>query len=204
MKKILITLALVATATLSYGQGYVKFENTTLQRFQLFDDATSTQQQIPTSESLNFGIFVGTSASSLSLTPVTPLAVMGTGAGLITVPGGSGQLYALTGTSPGQTPFLQIRGWSSSFGSDWAAAQVAYLAGVAGTRYGETDIRQIDALATSLGPGTVIWQGSTGTGATKFNPLVVHVAVPEPSTIALGVLLGVLGMAGLVFIRRRK
>ncbi len=199
MKNILLTLAFLAVVMASYGQGTITFVNGTLTKFKLFDDGVGTAQaDIPTSTALNFGVFFGTSSSSLSLNPVTPMATMSTTAGIITVV--SGSAYQLPGTNPNDTPFMQVRAWSSSFGSDWAAARAAFDSqSVSGVLYGETAIVQIGPLGASSGPGTVIWQGATGTSPTKFTPLIVH-GVPEPSTMALAVL----GMASLIFIRRRE
>jgi hypothetical protein len=199
MKKILLTLALVVSAAVSYGQGTIQLANSVSTPFQLiYDDNSVATGNVPANHPLNFGVFFGTSSSTISTTAVTPLATMSATAGVIT----GGTAYQLPGTSPNQTGiFMQIRGWSSSFGSDWAAAKVAFDSKlVEGVMYGETVIRGIGALGASTGPGAVIWTTST-TSTTRFLPMQVHVAaVPEPSTIALGVL----GMAGLVFIRRRK
>jgi hypothetical protein len=131
----------------------------------------------------------GTSANDLGLN-VGPLGTSSTiTAGIIVAP----SVYAISGTEPLQTVFLQIRAWDAAFGTDWAAAQAA------GYFFGQTDVRQV-TLGPTAGPGTVIWQGATGTNPNRFNPLYLPI-IPEPSTVILGAL-GVGSM--LLFCRRRK
>jgi hypothetical protein len=68
---------------------------------------------------------------------------------------------------------------------------------VAGGQFvGRTEVKQV-TLAAGAGPGTVTW--SSTPNANRFSPLVVTI-VPEPSTIALGVL----GLGSLLLFRRRK
>jgi hypothetical protein len=60
-------------------------------------------------------------------------------------------------------------------------------------------------LAPTAGPGAVIWQTATGTNPNRFRPLVVHAdlsqpCIPEPSTLALAALGGLL----LLFFRRKS
>jgi len=145
--------------------------------------------QVPlTAGLLNYGLFYGTSAGALSQTPATPLGVNSTtGLGLISVANGSA--YQLAGTEPGQSVFIQIRAWSASFGSDWQRASTE------GTYWGQTDVKAF-ILGASSGPGVVLWSNSD---TTKFRPMLINI-VPEPSTIALGVL----GLGSLLFFRRRQ
>jgi len=58
---------------------------------------------------------------------------------------------------------------------------------------GETDIRPV-TLAPTAG---AVWQSATGTFPNRFTPLII---VPEPSTIALAVLV----LGSLPLFRRRK
>lgn len=199
MKKLILTLVLATAAAFSYGQGTVGFANGTLTRFTLVDDATGLSAQVPVGTAVSYGLFWSTSQGG-TYTLVQPLGTQGTTVGIMTV--ASGGAYQIPGTDPGQVVWLQVKGWSSSYGNDWAAAQRDYEAKVAGTIWGQTDIRQLAStgLGPSTGPGAVIWQGSTGTNPNRFTPLVLHVAVPEPSTIALGVI----GLGSLLLFRRRQ
>jgi hypothetical protein len=136
---------------------------------------------------LNFGVFVNGSQ-----VPVPTLGVNSTTTAGIIV---AASVYGIPGTDPGQVVGLQIRGWSASFGTDWLAASRSDHA-----LYGETDVRQV-TLGATAGPGAVIWQTASGTNPNRFNPLALLVPlVPEPSTIALGVL----GLGSLLLFRRRQ
>lgn len=199
MKKLLLTIALVAAAAVSYGQGTIQFNNSGLTRFQLHK-IDGTRSNLPPTAQLNFAIFIGfDSPTAVTEVPVMPFGTMTTGPGIMSAPGGN--VYALPNTTTGQTNvWARVRGWSSQFGSDWRAAMAAYEAGVAGTLFGETDVRLLLALGPPSGPGTVIWQTATQTNPNRFNPLVVFEAIPEPSVIALGII----GLGSLVLLRRRR
>jgi hypothetical protein len=192
MKKLLLTLALAAITTLSYGQGTVQFQNGNFTR------VTMNGANVPVGTQLSFGLFAGADAASISQLPVGPLGSMGTVAGIFLAP--NGLAYAVPGFEAASRPFLQVRAWSSSF-ADWREAKTAFDNGVAGVMYGETDIRQIGTLGLgpNSGPGAAIWQTAQQTNPNLFRPLVVNV-VPEPSTIALGVL----GLGSLLLFRRRQ
>jgi hypothetical protein len=203
MKKLLLSLALVAISSAAYAQGTVGFANGTLTRFKLIPTPTGTAANgvdVPVGTAINYGLFWGPTATSLSPTPVLPLGAQSSTAGILTV--ASGGAYQIPATEPGQVVFLQVRGWSASFGNDWRAAQGAFDLGQAGTMFGQTAVIQLAStgLGASTGPGAVIWQGAAGTNPNRFNPLLVFTAVPEPSTIALGVL----GLGSLLFLRRRQ
>lgn len=172
MKKLLLTLALVASTVASYAQGTIAFGNSALTKFTVNGAAASI------ADAYTFGVFLnGTLVQPVALSSTTTF-------GIIAAP----SVYALAGTDAGQVVSLQIRGWASSFGTDWQAAR-------AGGLFGETDVRQV-TLGPTAGPGTVIWQTASGVNANRFYALNI---VPEPSTIALGVL----GLGSLLFLRRR-
>jgi len=185
MKKLLLTLALAAAVTAAYAQGTVQFVNSALTRV--------TQQgigNVPTTAAFNYGLFWGTSQTG-PFTLVQPLGTSSTAtAGLIG--GGAGAVYAVTGSTEGQSVWLQVKGWDASFGNDWLAASTG------GLWFGQTDVRQV-TLGPTAGPGTVIWQTASGTNPNRFNPLVL-LPVPEPSTLALAGL----GAAALMIFRRRN
>ena len=199
MKKLLLTLAIVASAAVSYGQGTIQFNNSTLQRFQVVTNGSGQAPvNAPASFAVNIGFFYagpGTNSATLALSPT--LGTMSATPGVMNAQA----IYPLAGTEPNDTVTMLVRAWSSSFGSNWQAAQVAYLAGTPGVAYGETAQRNSDPLGATAGPGQVIWQGATGTATTKFTPLLINVnPVPEPTTIALGIL----GAGSLLFLRRKK
>jgi len=196
MHKLSLTLTLLVTAGACYGQGMIQFNNpSSLTRFFFVDGLGNPTTIVPANAPINFGFFWGTAPGALSDTPVLPLGTMSAIPGIMTAPNGGA--YPIPGTQPNDVIFARVRGWSSSFGNDWRAAMAAYNAGVAGTIFGQTDVRQLEPLGPPSGPGTVIWQSATATNPHRFYPLF---GVPEPSTV----LLGLLGLGSLLLLRHHK
>lgn len=192
MKKLFLTLAFAAaTAVASYAQGTVQFQNTALTRMLWkLETESAAGVALPVTKAVNYGLFVNGSQ--------TPLAQLGasstTSAGLIVAP--LGTAFPIPGVAAGATAQIQVRAWSASFGSDWRAAQAAFNNKVAGTLFGESTVASF-TLGPDSGPGVVLWSNSD---TTKLRPITILEAVPEPSTIALGVL----GLGSLLFFRRRQ
>jgi len=178
MKKTLFTLALIAiTSSASFAQGIIALGNSALTRIQIRDGATP--RNVTSADGVKISVFFGPAgASADALQPVlgTDGIAVGTTAGVL-VGTGLGA-FALPGTEGGQTVSLQIRATASN------------------GMYGETKVAQV-TLTSAPSSGAVIWQTASGTVASRFTPLVI---VPEPSTIALGVL----GLGSLLLFRRRK
>ncbi len=196
MKKQLLTLAFVAAATVaSYAQGTITFANTVASRILLDADGSGpgAAVSVPANSAINYGVFwgqAGTGADTLALNE-GPLGTSGANAGIIV----AGSPYVLQGAAELATVSIQIRAWSSSFGRDWQAAK-----NTDGALFGQTDVRQV-RLAATAGPGTIIWQGNSATDPSRFYAFTIApVVIPEPSTIALGVL----GLGSLLLFRRRK
>lgn len=183
MKSLLLTVVLMGATTLGNAQGSITFANGPLTAVRFV--AGGSTITLPSTIPMVYGVFVNGSQ-----TPVLPLGNnTGVSDGLINV----APLYQIPGTEPGQVVQLQVRGWSASFGTDWQTASTTD-----GAFFGSTDVRQVTLGGTTSG-STPIWQGATGTNPNRFTPLVVGV-VPEPSTIALGML----GLGSLLFLRRCK
>jgi hypothetical protein len=182
MKKTILTLALAAASVVSYGQGSITFANTIASRIQIYSGGP-----VPGGAAIVYGVFWGTSPDQLQLNSGALGTANPSAPGLIqaTSP------YIIDGAAENATVFMQIRGWSASFGRDWQAARAA-----PGALFGETDVRQVRLLATA-GPGAIIWQSATATAPDRFNPFTI---VPEPSTMAFAVL----GLGSLLLFRRRK
>lgn len=181
----------MAAAVASYAQGTIQFANGVLTPVKLLNwvDGNAIVSPFPTTIPMVYGVFVNGSD-----TPVLPLGNnTGVNAGIIN----ASSLYPIPGTEPGQVVTLQVRGWSASFGTDWRAA--ADAAGTAGAWFGQTEVRNVTLGQTTAAPA-VIWQQATGTNPNRFYPLIIPIFVPEPSTIALGVL----GLGSLLFLRLRK
>ena len=196
MKKLLLTLALVAMASFADAQGTIQFANNAGTRFRI-NGVIPVQGTIVAGQ-FTIGVFVGPTADSLSCDPVLPLGSNTMTSGLISAP--NPQAYPIPGYAPGSTVFMQIRGWESRFGADWLVAARSGL-------FAQTEIRAV-TLGPASGPGTVIWsstdltkfQSTDQVGPGQIIPDPLDPCVPEPSTIAL---VG-LGLASLLLLRRRK
>ncbi len=187
MKRIVfLILASVGLAAAGYSQGSIAFLNPPTVKHQLLVTSASECRlidlPIDINATLNYGIFIGATATSLSDQPALPLAT-----GSATAPGrmaGVPAVYLLDGTQPGQIVFAQIRAWDKRFGTDWRTASTR-------SYYLETDIRQLEPLGPASGPGTVIWQSSSGTSPNRFYAMrLIPLSgnpncIPEPSTRAL-------------------
>ncbi len=181
MKKTLLTVALVAmTSVASFAQGTINPLNGTLTRVRvdLNDNGLidTTDRNARATDNIIVGIFWGAAGGAAETLAGT--MTIGTTDGIMVGREGVGAIFGLQGAgNAGDTVSLEMRVISA-------------------LHRGTTGVKQV-ALAPTSGPGTVVW-GSTAT-ASRFSPLLVTI-VPEPSTIALGVL----GLGSLLLFRRRK
>ncbi len=177
MKKLILSVACVLAAVSAYAQGTVNFSNVGAGlNAPVFDVGGVTKL---TGSGFLAQLYVGSSTSEASLAAVagtTPFLASG---GFFT--GGTKTLAQ----APGSRPFFQVRAWEASGGATYDAALTA------GAKAGKSTVFQIGADLGGVGsPAT---PPATLLGLTSFS------LVPEPSTIALGIL----GAAALL-IRRRK
>ena len=211
MKKLLLSLTLVAAVASAYGQGSINFSGSIGNKLSVQNtDGTGLAQVGMTAGLMNYGVFYAAGATQPATLPFFAglLGVNSTTAtGMIANPSDGKSLMANVplgaGTSPGQTDiWLQIGAWSGSYGTDWAAAQTAFQAGTAGVAFGLSGIVNINALGNPTISGVGIWEGAGGLNAKLINAFVipVAVAVPEPTSMALAGL----GLASLLIFRRRK
>jgi hypothetical protein len=197
MKKILLTLALVVAASAAYGQGTLFAQNGTTTRAQRETGAnTGVYENVPATAGLfRYGIWIGDTADTMTLRTV--VANSGTSIGIIPL----GNTYIVTGTPQKDgngninNVWVQVRGWTASFGDDWLTASTT-----AGAHYGTTLTKQFALGPDNTGPGTVIWTSFGAADPAKLLPLRMNVVVPEPSTAAVAAL----GIASLLIFRRRK
>jgi hypothetical protein len=174
----------VAVAACADAQGTIHLANNAGTRFRVNGVIPANYPGGgPVGGTYNFGVFAGLTADTLTLQPV--LWTNNSTGGLIS--GENVQAYPVSGFEPDSTAFIQVRGWESTFGTDWERARAEGL-------FGETDIKPF-VLGPAPGPGTVVWSAT--------DPTTLHGIdlVPEPSTIALvGLGLGCL----LLCCRKRK
>jgi hypothetical protein len=178
MKKTLLTIALVAaTAVVSFGQGTINPLNGTLTRVKIDSNGNgvydSTDANATTADGIQFSVLWGAAGTAPTHT-VNGVMTIGTTAGIMV---GLPAILALDGAG------------------DVGTVVSLKIVGVGPNGRGETAVKQV-TLAPAAGPGSVIW-ATVATDA-RFSPLLI--TVPEPSTIALGVL----GLGSLLLFRRRK
>jgi len=196
MKKLIIALAFIASTVVAMAQdGTVNFNN------RVIGDATATPP-IPDIISPIFNVDGSTPLSGsgflaqLTFRPAGSSGAFvaagdalifrtGTRAGFVDTAAGSDR--TLTGIAAGANVDIQILAWDASKGATYAAAKAAF------GNIGESPI--LSNLKTG-GAGSPPGLSANLIGLQSFS---LHPSVPEPTTIALG-LLG----AGALFLRRRK
>jgi hypothetical protein len=176
MKKILVMASLMVASLAAYGQGSVLFSNFvgpggSIVNAQVFGTDGTTGLAGSNFQAI---LYAGPDAGSLA--PIGASAAFFTGAGAGYFSGGSRTIGTV---APGASAFVQVRAWDTTSGATWDTATVRGSSTVFSVGTG--------------GGGTPPAPPSNLVGLTSFS------LVPEPSTIALGVL----GAAALL-LRRRK
>jgi hypothetical protein len=195
MKKSLVVLAIIGLAAASHAQGTIQFLNSALSRLQ-YQEVLGGPINTALPAGAHVGAYWGTDA-------VGAAAIAGMGRGSLAGPtsltaanglwpaAGSpgGAVYPVNGTQEGQRVWLKIAAW---VGGD-AQSPTGNI-----TCYNESAVVSV-VLGPTAGPGTVVWQGATGTATDRAKPFVVCPLVPEPSVIGLGVW----GVSALLLCRRK-
>jgi len=226
MKKLLTFAAFVGVTSLSFGQGYVSFVNTSGTRF-----STNTPSSAPgtgfqtaslgTAGAYYFELFVAPSTQNTISTTSDPTlngwtaVAIGTNA---TVAGNAGRFNGnnvdsaagvqIAGYAGGTTTAdFAVVGWSGNIGSTWAQAQAWWNNGAAnGTVQGSANLGGVWFGINSSIANDVPLANAGGPYPATFGTGVMsgwglsYYPVPEPSTFAL---VG-LGAAAMVIFRRRK
>jgi len=196
MKKFLLLAALLATATSTFAQGVVLFNNRvgTAPNFTVDAPITNGATGLridgadPQWKAALYGA-VGTVATDTSMTlmsnPTTGQSVVGfrTGgaAGYVNV--GTEGARGLAGLGYSSSVTVQIRAWDGGF-ADYASAVTG------GAHTAKSNFITITTTANATDPNVTPTAGING----------FIVPVPEPSSIALGLL----GLGAVALIRRRK
>jgi hypothetical protein len=184
-------IILAASNLFVRAQGTVQFFNSALSKVKYQDTPSSPIVDAP--PGIVVGLFWGRSPDTLALQTPTYTIVNPGLFGTSTTTG----VFPLPGTSPGETVFLKVAGWYNKGGVTPLAIDGRQHPGI--THYGESEVVQSTTLGPTAGPGTVIWQGPTGSSLNRARPFVVAV-VPEPSTFALLAL----GLGAVVLRRFRR
>jgi len=209
MKKLLTLAALLGTAAMSFGQGYVNFQNLSTSR-------VSTNGSLMAAAPVGtwyYALLVATSTQNSISSDYAgwSFAVMGTNtalAGRLTGNNADNNgAVQIPGFGTSATADFAVVGWSSNIGSDWTAYRLWWNNGqhdlgpgaITGGWSGTSVVAQDIALAPFLGPYNSMF-GPASAGAIPGFNMAFTPAIPEPSTIALAGL----GAAALVIFRRRK
>ena len=178
MKKLILAFVLAAaTFSDAHAQGTINPLNGTLTRIRIDSNCNGIlddeDRNVTVTDGLIIGVFWGEAGSDP--THFAGQMTVGSTAGILV---GLPSIFALEGAGEaGTVVSLQMRA-------------------IGGLYRMQTPVRQV-VLAPAAGPGTVVWQGFTGTSSNRFYPLVFY--CPEPGTIAIG------GLAvGLLLLRSRK
>ena len=182
MKKLLVTLAAVLVSVSSFAQGSLIFNN----RTQTGDAPVTRPGGLGAGAGITAQLYlVGAGGVLTPLTPTTTFRTTSAAAAFFVT---EVNPFVITGILPGQPATVRMRAWETAAGS--------YEASVApGSAFlrGESN----DVLIPQLG-GTPAGGGAP-IPTPGLNGLQGFALVPEPSTMALGIL----GAAALLF-RRRK
>jgi hypothetical protein len=191
MKKLLLITALAAVASLSaYGQGSVSFANNNATRV-ILQNPDGTTTFVPVGNRFTAELVFapdGTPASAFTAaaTRLGNTASFSPVAGLFN----GGGRTATGVVPPGGFGLFQVRVWETASSADYLDA-IGRGVGYAG----QSEILRVDTGdPTTTPPGTAAALTANGLASFIVSP------VPEPSTIALGLL----GVGTLLMLRRRK
>ena len=188
MKKLLLTCGLFAAIVTTYGQGQFTFANDSTTRF-----TTNNLGNVGNMTGLNqFRIGLYTAAPGTANESLFTLVAVATNSsspialGLFSYPESP---FTLAGNN-GTPIAVQVRAWSLAAGASYEAA-----VGSANALTGKTPIGAITPAVGGAPPPALF-----GPGATFASGIQLTSIVPEPSSIALGLL----GLGAIALFRRRK
>ena len=153
MQKTFVMVLLLCSAVAAFAQGTVYFSNNLFTKVSFAYGIGA----VPTTAGLiNYGLFYGIGEST-SLTFLTTSL----GVNSIVIAGeiassldGVSPIHSLAipGTQPNETDvWVQVAGWTASFGTDWRTAEAA--AAAMNGWFGETGVINVGALGPTTGPG---------------------------------------------------
>jgi hypothetical protein len=185
MKKLIAIGVLMMAGIAAYAQGSVNFANIIISGGERIVDAPIYEPNgttLATGPAYMAQLYAGANAGSLA--PVGAPAPFLTGGGAGYFSGGARTIEAV---APGADAVIQVRAWRAADGATWEEAS--------------------QSAAGWIGESAIITVGTGGDGSPPRLPQPLLgldgfnlTVVPEPSTIALGLL----GLLGLAVMRRRK
>lgn len=185
MKKLILCAALIVSAAATFGQGQVGFGNNAAQT--ITNGVTSAASAGGAAQDdTQVGLYIGNVGDAVS-----SLQLIGTTTNCFApgrFAGGNRTLTGWTGTVQ-----LQVRAWLAT------TVYASYEAALAGAAGGDASVllgvSAPFSYALTIAPAPVVSIGNAG-----LTPIVINPIVPEPSSIALGLL----GLGAVALFRRRK
>jgi hypothetical protein len=188
MKKLLVSFCSLAVAVGAFGQGQVLSQNSGATAI-----TNNSMGQVAARAALSTRVGFYANANN-NATPTSPGWILAGGTTNLTAPGvflGGVRIY--TGFLPGNAAAFQVRAWLTT--GTYANYESALAAeGATGGAFGQSVVMQItpnDPAGTAPAPNFL------NNGFQSFN---IATIVPEPSSIALGLL----GLGAVALFRRRK
>jgi hypothetical protein len=181
-------VAAVLLSLNGYPQGTVSFSNSTSSRVYI-DSVGGAAASLPT---YAVGLYYapdGTTDESMfiMLAPQAPTFVNGV------ILGGT-RTFSIT--PAGGFGMFQVRGWTTAYGNDYESGLASGPQADGANKIGKSNIVRVDTGDPTLpipdSPGSLTVSG--------LDPFAVVALVPEPSTIAMGIL----GAGAFLLLRRRK
>lgn len=212
MKKLLFTIAGILLTVNGFGQGYVQFQNAGTSKFFVLNYVTgatnaATSGTIGSQDgvsgstgTIDVGLYWSTSPfTDASQGTLAGVENIGTTPGILT----GNSSFAIAGTNPGDTVYIQIFMWDGTFSTpdDALAAGLDFGASSVGTAGFNTPYGLVGpALQVTLGLPGIYATPIFGTAGTEFGKTYMLNGAPEP----VSVVTGVLGAAALMLFRRRS
>jgi len=197
MKKLVLSLALVAATSGAFAQGLISFLNSASTLVTLSSNSVNLGSTPTTLGQFRYELFV---APAGTLTPASFVStgIIGTNqasAGRFT----GGANLSVAGAPAGSTRAILVRGWSTGLGANYSSALVNYNLGLGGF-LGESAIGANFILGGFDGVGTIPTLPAFGANQIATGFALTYSPVPEPSSMALAGL----GAASLLIFRRRN
>lgn len=195
MKKLLLLALCLGTAATALAQGTVAFHNNGSTNFRLWtNNPSGTASNLMSGARYRVGLYgstdLGAAESSLSLLLMTTNAAPNAAAGLFN----GGSAAPVPGIAGGPIRF-QLRVWSLFAGQNYEEARTASLANPFDVALGNSPLGTVTLGSGIIPPGALF-----GTSPGQLPVGFAIAPVPEPSTIALGLL----GLGAIALFRRRK
>jgi hypothetical protein len=190
MKKFILAASLMIAASVSFGQGQLAFANSATTLVTNRVDGTTmsgstTNLNNPESET-QVGLYIGTVGDPSSL------ALSGNTTNLFSNGRYSGGTRTFASIAPGTIILVQVRAWlATTLYPSYEAAYAAGLGGDVTVMLGQSAAFNVTLTGAPTTPASIVTAGLSPIGLTP---------VPEPSSIALGLL----GLGAVALFRRRK